>query len=226
MFSLGTSPDAWNKFAAAHNDVRSEIERAWERRIFRSVFPSLDNSELRVLLFIKSRTLDWQKYAEAIPMSHFLHGLTDHQGGLLMDDDQQPHCAGCGIRKEDTVRAALKGLAAKRLVHVFRARRGKVNAPNVYMPLAEGSLARQVLGLGVPVLPAHVAGWFEREGVAAREGYWTIVGGREQELDCIPVMQGGRTAQKVVTIHASELRRPTWSEWERASSSETLKLAS
>lgn len=222
MLTLGPSPDAWNRFAADHNDVRSEIERAWERRIFRSVFPTLENSELRVLLFIKSRTLDWQKYAEAIPMGHFLHGLRDHDGELLTVDDQAL-CAGAGIRKEDTVRAALKGLAAKGLVHVFRSRRGSVNAPNVYMPLAERNLAQQVLGLGVPVLPAAVSRWFQGEGIVAREECWVIVGGRGQEIDCVRI--GDRVNQNVVTIHSSELRRPTWLEWDRLSSS-GLKLAS
>lgn len=224
MWDLGKVPNSWNEFAA-DKSLRSEIERGWERHIYRALLPSLEGSELKVLIFIKSRTLDWQKFAEAIPMSHFLSGVTDPDGSLLLDGEGRPYSAGTGIRKEDTVRAAIKSLEARKLITVFRAKRGSVNAANVYIPYEESKLAHELLSLGSRILPRYARGLYAREAVVAREGFWQLIRSKGELIEACRLQPGGHPTEDVSALDASELRRPLRSEWESFRVERRLRLA-
>lgn len=205
-------PRTWNEFSE-DDRVRSCIERNWERWFFREQLPHVDNSELRVILNIKSRTLDWQKFAEAIPMSHFLHGVRD-EGELLRLSCGQPVSSGCGISKEDTVRAAIKRLLARDLITCFPGVRGSRTPANIYMPFSEARLANMLTETDRPILPHHVRNWRIGEHVKARKGgFWRIVRPDGDKIVAAEVLEGRVETWREQTFISPDLTRPTLAEW-------------
>jgi hypothetical protein len=205
-------PRTWNEFSE-DNRLRSCIERDWERWFFREQLPHVDNSELRAILTIKSRTLDWQKFAEAIPMSQFLHGVME-DGDLLRLSCGQPVFSGCGISKEDTVRAALKRLLARDLIACFPGVRGSRTPANVYMPVSEARLADMLIANNCPILPQHVRTWHVGEHVKARQGgMWRLVRPEGDMFVAVEVLQGRVETWKEKFLVPPDLNRPTLAEW-------------
>ncbi len=125
----------------------------------------MSSNQFRVYSFIISRTLGWQKYAEAIPMQVFLHGIREADGSLFKDEYGQFVASGTGIKKEDTIREAIGFLRQGGYITVFPGKRGTVTPANVYMPMNEADLARLVLQEGVGVLPEHLTRYFKGEHV-------------------------------------------------------------
>lgn len=215
MISLGSIPDTWNDYAQ-RNEVRSHVEREWNRQLERALLPCLDATSLKCLVLIKGRTLGWQKYAEAIPMQHFLCGILDEEGEVRLGTDMRPYCSGTGIAKEDTVRAALKRLDQGGLITRIRGIRGYGTPVNVFMPFSQQWLSRKILEAGGGILPAHVPGHFHGEHVRTRDGrVWEIVGGRDHFIEIEEVTSPGRRSGESRSVVSPEISRLSYSDWQK-----------
>ncbi len=208
--TLGPEPDEWNEVAVLDTS-RSHIEREWERNFWRSQLPTLDPTEVRVLGFIKSRTLDWQKYAESIPMGHFRFGLTDTDGSLALGKDGRPLCAGTGIKKEDTIRECFQRLQAKGLITIFPGRSGTVTPANVYMPFSRQDLARQLVATG-GVLPQSYEEVLIGEHHVASGCIWRVEHHHHGALLVRELRPTGITGRPM-QLAFSDFRRPSVEEW-------------
>lgn len=169
MFTIGRIGDDWNRHAT-RDRIRSFVEREWNRQLERALLPSLFGSKLSTLLFIKARTLGWQKFAEVIPMHHFISGMLDEDGEVRLGQDLRPLCSGSGIKKEDTVRAAWKGLEQAGLITKLPGPGGIGVSVNVFMPCSQDWLARKMLEAGAGVVPAHLSTYFAGEHIQAPDG--------------------------------------------------------
>ena len=206
-------PQSWNDFSTLSR-FRSDVERAWERWFYREQLPLVTDSELRVITFIKSRTLDWQKFAEVIPMSVFLNGLREDDGGYMLDREGERLCSGCGIRKEDTVRDALKRLRARGLITCFPGVRGSRYPANTYMALGEIQLADMLIQAGCGILPRHLEQWWRGEHVRAREGgMWRIADVGGENLVVEEVLSGLEPTGRCREFLPAELFRPSLDDW-------------
>ncbi|WP_341631183.1 hypothetical protein [Sphingomonas agri] len=211
-YYIGQEPEIWNEFASSLNPVRSEVERRWERTIFRQLLPRLRSSELRVWLFIKSRTLDWQKFAEAISMDHFLEGMRDERGELKCTPDGEPITSGCGIKKEDTVRTAMNSLRRKGAIEVFPGKRGSATPANVYMPLSRTRLSKWLVEAGSGVLPT-CAPFVSGEHVRRLDAVWRITAVEEGVLRLRKVLSCDFVTHEEIVASPEEVERLTPEEW-------------
>jgi hypothetical protein len=175
--------------------------------------PSLSGNQFKVYSFILSRTLGWQKYAEAIPMSHFLHGLQEADGSNFQLEDGSPASRGTGICKEDTVRAALSALEGLQLITVFPGRRGTMTPANVFMPLSENMLAGFLLNAGMGVLPDHLPSIWLDEHVWCRRVPWRVIGYKDEGLILREVVDQGKDLKSEIVAKPGEVRRLDFSEW-------------
>lgn len=213
MRKLGNSADQWNRYAGSLPDARSKIERELNRLVARDLIGQLDGTELRVLVFVIGRTLGWQKFAEAIPMSHFLKGIRDPDGLLEVGEDDQPYCRGVGICKEETVRSAVRRLASRGLLTIYWGRPGSSQPANVYMPFHEIYLARALIDAHVGVLPG-CAPATRGEHVIAREAVWQItqIDVGANTAGCVRL--GGRgSVQEYHDIPMPECTRISLEDW-------------
>jgi len=172
---LGYKATHWNKIAE-YAEARRHTENAIYRYLHRAWMPELSGIQYKVYSFVISRTLGWQKYAEAIPMRHFIDGLCEADGSLHRGDEGFPACAGTGIRKEDTVRSALEHLRTNKFITIFPGKRGTVTPANVFLPLSEVSLARLAVSGGAPTLPEHLPMFFVGEHVWLGEAICRVTG--------------------------------------------------
>lgn len=211
-YYLGRDSELWNEFASSSNAARSWVERQCERWMLRTALPELSSSQLRVWLFIKSRTLDWQKFAEAIPMSHFLDGMRGSDGELLCGSDGEPFTSGCGIAKEDTVRTAVKALERAGAITVFPGRRGSATPANVYMPLSRRHLAFYLIEGGSGVLP-KCAPFTVGEHVRRINTVWQVVATENDLLHIREVLSGGILSHREATDRQELVERLTPEEW-------------
>ncbi len=188
MRSLGRHPDQWNTFAKHIPEVRSKIERDVNRLLVRDLMGHLDASEYRVLHFIIGRTLGWQKFAEAVPMSHFLNGMRDADGDLAVDEQGKPYCRGVGLRKDETIRAAVRRLETRRFITVFDGKPGTLQPANVYMPFHARYLSEALIAAGSGVLP-WCAPVTVGEHIFARDAIWQVIdiGKGPERLGCLRV---------------------------------------
>lgn len=134
MYHITARACSINAFAQGDPYIRSWVEREWNRTFERALLPELSPSALKCLLAIKSRTLGWMKYAEAIPISHFVNGMVDRFGCARLDEGGRPLFAGSGIAKEDTVRSALKTLDQAGLITKMVGSADPGTGANIYMP--------------------------------------------------------------------------------------------
>lgn len=213
MYTLGLIPDAWNERAQC-KELRSNVEREWNRHLERSMIPVIDGTCLKCLILIKGRTLGWQKFAEAIPMHHFLNGILDEDGEVRIGIDGLPYCSGTGIAKEDTIRAALKRLELAGLITRLPGVRGFGTPVNVFLPCSQRWLAESVLAAGGGVLPGCVPGLFRGEHVATKdEKIWEVVGGRDHFIDIARVSAPGQYVGEKRTVVSPDVRRLSLADW-------------
>ena len=208
-YTLGPEGDAWNEVARL-DKPRSEIERNWERYCWRTLLPSLDRTELVVFGFIKSRTLDWQKYAEAIPMTVFRNGIRDVYDEPRLDPSGLPYCSGTGLSKEDTVRAAVQRLEQRQLITVIHGRSGCVPACNIYMPFSRGKLAEMLVdadGILPDCFPHLVIG----EAVLFEDRFCRVEEHSADRVEIRPISLNSKSAD-VRTAHRKAVRRPSVEE--------------
>lgn len=208
---LGRRAENWNKLAQ-DCESRRGVERTIYRLLHRNWLSQISGNQLKVYLFILSRTLDWQKYAEAIPMSHFLNGLVEADGSLLRLEGGAPVSCGTGIMKEDTVRAAISLLKELGLITVFPGKRGTVTPANVYMPLSEMTLAGFALNAGLGVLPDHMDYIWVDEHVRWSNKPWRVVGYAGDQL-CLREA-GASSDTPVSTASPAWVRRLSLSDWQ------------
>jgi len=142
--SLGPELDAWNQLA--HDDearVRYGVERRCRKFMCRRLLPRLTGSQIRIMLFIADRTLSWGWYAEVIPYSHFIRGVRDQQGDLIIDGEGNP-LNGCGISKEETLRIGIQQLIDGGAIERFPVRvSGRTTY--AYMPASRRNLAKWII---------------------------------------------------------------------------------
>lgn len=211
---LGRRAEAWNVLAQ-DADSRRGVERTIYRLLYRNWLPDLTGTQLKVFVFVMSRTLDWQKYAEAIPMSHFLGGLLDADGQEYRLDDGSFAARGTGISKEDTVRSAIAQLKMLDLITVFPGKKGSVTPANVYMPLSESRLAGFALNAGLGVLPDHLDHCWVDEHVWSGKKACRVVGYAGNELCLRAVQADCRDEQRSVFLSPQRfVRRMTLDEWQ------------
>lgn len=208
---LGRRAENCNKLAQ-DCDSRRGVERNVYRSLHRNWLSELSGSQLKVYLFILSRTLDWQKYAEAIPMAHFLNGLVEADGSLLRLECGAPVSRGTGIMKEDTVRTAIGFLRTLELITVFPGKRGTVTPANVYMPLSERMLAGFALNAGLGVLPDHMDFIWVDEHVWWSNKPWRVVGYAGDQL-CLREA-GASNDTPVLAASPAWVRRLSLSDWQ------------
>lgn len=208
---LGRQAESWNRLAQ-DNESRRGVERSIYRQLHRNWLPDLSGNQVKVYLFILGRTLDWQKYAEAIPMSHFLNGLVEADGNLLRSDNGAPASRGTGIMKEDTVRAAIRVLKDLRLITVFPGRQGSITPANVFMPLSETMLAGYVLNAGLGVLPDHMDFYWVDEHVWLASKPCRVVGYASHDLCLRPIGCGEDTP--IIRASTASVRRLNLAEWQ------------
>lgn len=210
---LGRRAEAWNTLAR-DDETRRGVERAIYRLLYRNWLPELTGTQLKVFAFIISRTLDWQKYAEAIPMSHFLDGLLDADCREFRLEDGSFASRGTGIAKEDTVRRAIGDLKAMHLITVFPGKRGTVTPANIYMPLSELKLAGFALNAGLGVLPDHLDFIWIDEHVWSGKKPCRVVGYAGNHLSLREVNVGDRGAdERPFSAHQRFVRRMSLKEW-------------
>lgn len=210
---LGRRAETWNTLAKDANSRRG-VERAIYRLLFRNWLPDLSGTQLKVFSYIMSRTLDWQKYAEAIPMSHFIHGLRDADGHEFRLDDGGFASRGTGISKEDTVRRAINELKDLDLVTVFPGKRGSMTPANVYMPLSENRLAGFALNAGLGILPNHFDIYWIDEHVWSGNRACQVVGYSGEDLCLREIGMDARTANPpFFSTPQRFVRRMTFDEW-------------
>ena len=209
---LGYQATHWNRIAD-HSESRRFVEAYIHRRLFRAWLPGLSGNQLKVYLFVISRTLSWQKYAEAIPIRHFISGIQEPDGSLYKDDEGVPACSGTGICKEDTVRDALSFLRTKGFISVFPGKRGTVTAANVYLPLAENLLAAVALRGGCGVLPEHMSMHIAGEHVWYEGDVWRITSVEIDALGIRPVSRWGDMTGKTVYVADDSVERVRLDEW-------------
>lgn len=210
---LGRRAENWNKLAQ-DADSRRGVERTINRLLHRNWLPDISGNQFKVYSFILARTLSWQKYAEAIPMSHFLHGLIEADGNSYRLDDGTFACRGTGISKEDTVRSAISQLKALDLITVFPGQRGTVTPANVYMPLSELSLAGFALNAGLGVLPDHLDFYWVDEHVWWKRRACRVVGYSGDELCLREVGEGLETSGPLFCAATGDVRRMNLEEWQ------------
>lgn len=214
MRTLGLVADSWNHFAD-DADIRRYAERESWRRIEREYLPCLRPIDVVNIVFIRSRTFGWQKYAEAIPMHHFIHGVRDEAGDLLIDQSGQPVSSGTGIAKEDTVRSSLKRLVDLGLIEMIAGQRRSITPANIYMPASQTLLAQLVLQAGSGILPPRASRWHVGEHVRLRgqPGIWQIVGGEGHQIDVLrrDVVRSSETQR--TTAFSPDIERMTRSDW-------------
>lgn len=214
MFTIGRIADEWNRHAA-RDAIRSHVERHWNRQLERSLLPSLAGSKLSTLLFIKGRTLGWQKFAEAIPMHHFISGMLDEDGEVRLGSDLRPLCSGTGIKKEDTVRTAWTSLERSGLLTKLKAPGGQGFAVNVFMPFSQDWVARKMLEAGAGVLPAHLPTYFSGEHIADPDGTpWEILEAETDRLTVIKIAAVGHHVGRPRTVSPSSVTRIPLREWQ------------
>lgn len=216
---LGYQATHWNKIAD-HSESRRFVEAYIHRRLFRAWLPGLSGNQLKIYLFIISRTLGWQKYAEAIPMRHFLSGIQEADGSLYKDEEGVPASSGTGICKEDTVRDAVSFLRSKRFITVFPGKRGTVTAANVYLPLAEDLLAAVALKGGCGVLPEHIMLYVPGEHVWHEGDIWQITSVEIDAVGIRPVNRWGDMTGKTVFVPDHIVERVRLDEWKTFKSGE------
>lgn len=209
---LGAEPDEWNELAA-FGTARSFVERELDRWVTRTLLPDLTFTELRAFCFVKSRTLGWQKFAEAIPMKHFIHGLRDNDGHLLRDVHGTILSAGAGIGKEDTVKLALDGLAKKGLLTAYRAPTGSRLA-NVYMAVSARRLGEMFIAGGAGILPRHHPHTVPGEHVIYDQRLWQVLSVEEGRANLQQIREGRRAIGPMITISILETFRPSPDQWE------------
>jgi hypothetical protein len=211
--TLGRKPDQWNEVASI-DKKRSLVERETTRRLAREVAPTLSPSELRAYLYIIGRTFGWQKYAEAIPMSHFLNGLVDHAGGPLTDQYDRIVSAGSGIKTEDSVRKAVASLRDQYLITVFPGKSGTAAPANVYMPLHWSTLGKLLVDEEGGILPACYPGFLPGEFVVLEDRAWQVTDVNGTHLRVAPATDRRRVnTAKSVIVNCDEPRRMTVREW-------------
>lgn len=216
MYKISARADFINAHAKGDAYVRSCVEREWNRKLERTLLPSLSPSALRCLLSIKSRTLGWMKYAEAISMPHFIHGLADGAGDLLLDEDDRPFFAGSGIAKEDSVRAAIKSLEHSGLITKMTGIRNPGTGTNIYMPFSEEWLADTMIDAGAGALPKGFGSqfWVSGEHVQTIDGrFWQIVDAKDAAVTVVAVVSPEARRGPEVKLHWLEIGRPEFHEW-------------
>lgn len=209
---LGYQPSQWNKLAQ-HDESRRFVERAINRHLTRIWMPELSPVQFKVYSFIIARTLGWQKYAEAIPMSHFLGGMREADGFLYRMEDGEPACAGTGIKKDDTVREAIRYLRKRGMVSVFLGKPGTVTTANVYLPLSERNLAILAIKGGIGVLPEHLEGFYLGEHVKFDGAICQVIAQGAEDLRVQQINKYGNPLGEPLTISHRKLDRVEFSEW-------------
>jgi|GEM_PF-5557620 len=210
-FTLGHEPDTWNDIARI-NSTRSFVERTTTRRVYRELAAELPPAQLRVLLFIMGRTFGWQKYAEAIPMQHFLNGFVNGSGELVRDEHGAILCAGSGVAKDETVRKATRALEDGGLITVFRGARHTITPANIYMPLQVDELARLIVAGGDGVLPSFYPGILKGELVVVNGEFWSVVSVVGTYAKLKPAMANRRPPGDY-SCDTREIRRVAPREW-------------
>ncbi|MAH14838.1 MAG: hypothetical protein CMN65_03660 [Sphingomonadaceae bacterium] len=213
MRSLGRNADQWNEFADT-KEVRSHVERTYRRQVERDLLPRLKNSQLRALLFIGSRTVGWQKFAEAIPKTHFQRGLVDEEKSALLDERGVTLCAGAGLSKEETIRSACNSLARQGIITIFPGRPGTLQPAHVFMPFSEASLARLLIEAGSKVLPRCAPIVVPGEHLFARDAVWRVLDVRDSRLSCVEMERKNQEGERA-ELDVSECRRMSLASWEQ-----------
>ena len=213
MRNLGQKADQWNEFAQI-KEVRSYIERTSRRRVERHLLPCLKNSQLRALLFIGSRTVGWQKFAEAIPKTHFQRGLVDDGKSALLDEDGGPLCTGAGLSKEETIRSACNSLENQGIITIFPGRPGTLQPAHVFMPFGEATLAHLLIEAGSKVLPRCAPIVVPGEHLIAREAVWQVLEVRGSRLSCVEMERKNQEGEQA-ELDVSECRRMSLASWEQ-----------
>lgn len=209
---LGYKATHWNRISE-HAESRRYVESLVNRHLHRVWMASLTGAQFKVYSFIVARTLGWQKYAEAIPVRHFIDGLCEADGTLYRDDEGLPACAGTGIRKEDTIRAALEHLRQSDLITVFPGKRGTVTAANVFLPLGEDRLATLAVRGGAPVLPEHLTRFYVGEHVTWNGEICRITGIEIDAVRLQPVSRSGHLREQKYTAPDREVERVRLDDW-------------
>ena len=172
-FYLGERAAEWNAIALVDRHACNIIKRIHRERIGCELMGQVTASELRVLVAIDARTLRFKKFAEAISLNEFCHGMRDEHGELRRDGSDRPYFAGCNISKSDTVSSAIQGLEAKGFV--TRWPRPRTTYSTVYMPFSEDWLALTLAAEGGAVAPSYPT-------VRLRE-FWKITGDEWARLE-------------------------------------------
>ena len=216
MYELTARATFINAFAQGDAYVRSWVEREWNRTLERALLPTLSPSSLKCLLSIKSRTLGWMKYAEAISMPHFIHGIVGGAVDLRRDDGDRPYFAGSGIAKEDTVRAAIKDLEEAGLITKMPGLRNPGSGANIFMPFSQEWLADTMIEAGAGALPKGLGGrfWVLGEHVQTLDGrFWQIVDAKDDIVTVVAVVGPELRVGRDQKLHWLEIGRPEFHEW-------------
>lgn len=212
---LGYQGTHWNALSD-HDNSRRHVERTIYRLLHRDWMPLLTGNQYKVFSFILGRTLGWQKYAEAIPMSHFLHGMTEADGTPFQLENGQYACLGTGIKKEDTVREAISVLRENHYITVFSGKRGTVTPANVYMPMAEHDLAITVLEGEAKILPEHLPLFYPGEHVLFDRQVHRIIDAGRDTVRILEVSRyGDPVTDRSVIVSNNDITRMRPDEWKK-----------
>lgn len=214
MRTLGRQADEWNMFAQHLPEARSKIEREMNRRLVRDYIGHLDGTEFRILCFIIGRTLGWQKFAEAIPMSHFRRGLVEPDGALSLGEEGRPYCSGVGLRKEETIRSAVQRLEHRGLITTFPGRPGTIQPANVYLPFSVQTIAQSLIDAGSGVLP-KCAPVTIGEHVFGRNAVWSVcdVSKGQDRVGLVCVSSGDNEAKLLPAVEFSRIPLDVWRDF-------------
>lgn len=102
LAALMDSPHASRRTA---HPVIHELQKRHLRWMEQAALEELSPVDFNLLLFVRARTLRFNKFAEKTPIRHFIEGVTQRRDG------EQIQCP-CGVRRRDTVRAGLDRLDA------------------------------------------------------------------------------------------------------------------
>jgi len=224
--TLGDEAQAWNLLAEHHKKTRSFVEREYDRLLLRSLINDVSSTEFKVLAFIKGRTLGWQKYAEAIPYSHFTRGIRDKQDEYVLDSHGgTPVAKGINIVKEDTVRIAVHRLKAQGLLTVFPGGFRTDTPSNVYLAMGRRVLCHLIVEGGgwLPDFAPYTRGEYLLDEDEKRV---LVLHKLEDQIATVSgCREWGSPLGRVVTMPISRLRRMDPDEWDIFKANGVEKLA-